>query len=200
VKLLPLALLAALLAGCAVPSAPAARLQATAAPSPGAPLAALYFTPDGRFAAAPPASESTVTMTDPINSPLSSTYPSWRGALPAGGNATEATLHLFVTSNTASLEANAVPVFLFLPGFDVDVALGARNASASPKGPTLIHAGEVQEVVVPLKLNGTGPLRAGDPASVEIVVYYTHVAGVAEFRYVLGPQHPMRIEFGGPQG
>jgi hypothetical protein len=210
-KALAIAALIALIAGCAAPE-PAARPEAPAqaggpiaasAPATngsapvGGPLA-LYFLADGAMGARAAERESSVPLVTPLNSPFTGAYPKWNGTageeLPAHGNVT---LHLFVTSSSASLAANSVIVFSDLPGIGATVKLGNVTVQLAVQAPPVVRVGEVVELVATAPYAAKGPIPAGAAVAYGASVYFTHVVGAAEFRYVLGPEHPTRVELSG---
>jgi hypothetical protein len=202
VSIVALVAAAALAAGCVgAPGKPTTAAATTsldaAANATAAPGATLYFTLDGKLAPAAPASESTVPLTTPFNSPFTGGYPSWKGPLPAPlAKVSRATLHLFVTSSSANLEAGVLPIFGGLPAMDVRLSIENATASGPIRGPTLVRAGEIVELVGNVTFpKPVAPASAGLEVSYKAVVYYLHAKGAAEFRYVVGGTgHASRME------
>lgn len=196
---------AALLAGCAAPAQPVAPTpgggpasmaagSAEALALPGAPFA-LYLTPDLGLVPEPGAA-GTVTLTTPVNGPMTPGYPAWAGPLPAAANVTSAgvAVTLFVQSNSASVRANQVPAFAGLPAMFLHLALGNLSLDAEADGPPVLHAGHVYQVNATLA-GDTGAVEAGAAATLSMEVIYSHVAGGAEFQFVMGPDQPARLDF-----
>lgn len=213
-----LAVLAAALAGCVAqpagesqptststvapagaPGASANAVRGDGAAPPGAALVpfALHLQPDLGLAEEPVASEARVALTTPVNGPFTPGYPSWNGALPAEVElaADGVPLTFYVTTNTASFQANTLPLFP-LPGFFLGLRVGDLTASAEVDGPPAMTAGEVYEVTAVLT-GDAGRAAAGEPVELTIEVIYSHVAVAAEFQYALGPDHPARLGFNG---
>lgn len=209
-----LAAAALLAAGCVAPAEPSpanargaealapTSADADAAALPSGPLA-LYMTPDLALAPEPPGAEGTVTLPTPLNSPFTGEYPTWAGTLPRAVNLSMAEVQLvfYVTTNTASVAAKSVPAFeVFagpLPGFFVGLRVGDASLDGEVDGPAFLRAGEVQEVRAVLQ-GDAGDMLEGAEVALRIMPLYTHVAHAAEFRFVMGPEHPAHVALGGP--
>lgn len=200
-----LVVLAATLAGCAAPAAPpvepaeagpAAAPEGLAAAETPAPFA-LHLQPDLTLAPDPPASAGSVALATPVNGPFTPGYPAWNGTLPRGVDLTAAGLAVtfYVEAQTVSVRANALPMFADLPGFFVALSVGGRSLSGQAEGPQVLVAGEVAEVTATVA-GGIGPVAADAAVRLELIPIYTHATQAAEFRFVMGPEQPARIDFG----
>ncbi|MCA1814225.1 MAG: hypothetical protein LC624_09795 [Halobacteriales archaeon] len=206
-----LAVLALALAGCAEPGPPTnapAGGTPPAASGPAALLAnatlpplALFLQPDKTLAAAPPASEGTVAPTIPVNNPeaTDADYPTWEGKLPSAAQALpEAGVPyvFYFTTTSANLEANQLPPFADAPGFEVELALGNTTFQQGIEGPATMRAGETYSANGTFHPQQAVGWEAGTPATFHVVVIYTHVTAAAEFRFVMGPEHPSGFVLG----
>lgn len=194
--------IAIILAGCAASKEPepvgAASLTTAPAgdgnasipqPSP----TALYLAADGGLALTPPTQEATRAVDVPVNGPMweNGDYPTWSAKfdhdIVVGGNVT---IHLFVTTTSASVAANTVPVFSELPAVGFELSAGNTSVSAGLDGPTLIHAGEVVDLSATVDLGPATHVSAGTEVSINVPVYYAHAGGAEEFTFLMGPDHP----------
>jgi hypothetical protein len=213
---LALALLATALAGCATPAQPpdqgSPQGAAPAAPAAGgapgtealaAPPAqpaqafALHLHPDLTLAVEPSA-EAVMPMAMAANHPEATDYPTWVGTLPAEVNVTRGVPIVFwVQANTASVRASTVPIFAQIPAFGVNLQVGDVAFEGALDGPQVMAAGEVHEVRG--LLDGRGAVvPAGAEVRLTIWPLYTHATQAAEVAFVMGPEHPSRLDFGPP--
>ncbi len=203
----PLLLVALLLAGCAgspppapaspTPVAPAAVVNATAtAPAPPAAPLRLHLQPDLSLRGAPPSTEGSVPLTTPANSPSTPGYPTWKGALAAPARL-EKELHvvLYVQATSASASGRNLPATGFHQ-MDVQIALGNLTFDGQAEGPDVILAGETAKFTATIPVRNATELPAGTVVTLDEIVYYSHVAGAAEFRFVMGPEHPSGFGIG----
>lgn len=142
----------------------------------------------------PPSQAASVPLPTPVNSPFTAQSPQWSGELPRAVNVTAGVpVVLYVSTNTASIAAKNLPVFADLPGFFLGLTLGEHSYKAEVDGPSTMVAGEVHEVRSTLQ--GTPrEFPAGTKVAFTPDVIYSHLQGAAEFRFVMGPEHPARIE------
>jgi hypothetical protein len=87
-----------------------------------------------------------------------------------------------------------VPVFADLPGFFLTLRVGDKTLQGEADGPPSMTAGQFYTVEATLA-GDTGSVPAGADVRLSIDVIYSHVAGVAEFQYALGPEHAGNVEF-----
>lgn len=195
-----------LLAGCAQSPAPAATTAPAqeAASVPEAAIAnettapfALHLQSDLTLAPDPPASEGSVAPAIVANGPWveDRAYPTWTATLDrAAGNGT-ASVTFFVTSSSASFAATLLPAFSELPQFTVALGDGTSESQARASGPAVLRAGEVVEVRAEVPLDGL-KLAPGTALSLRLQPYYSQVAVAEEVRFLMGPEHPARVELG----
>lgn len=160
----------------------------TANASAGAPLV-LFLTTSGALAATPPDQEGYVTLPQPVNAPFIGGAPAWQGNSTKAANYTNVTLRLFVTSSSANIAANAVPV-VPLPSVSGEVISRNRTVEVHLDAPPVIRTGDIVEI------KGHAALPGGFDASafkLRLIPYYSHATTVSEFRFVMGPQHPANM-------
>lgn len=191
----------ALLAGCASPAPTAAVPTATSvasAPQTAAPALALWLAGPGTLAPTPPVAESSVTLNTPANGPLTrgDAYPKWTATLAQAADVDDLTVHLFVQTSSASAAANTVPFAGDLPGVGLSFDAGAVSLEGATDAPDVLRAGETYELVIRVAAENETILPAGTEVTLRAYPYYTHVAGAAEFRFLMGPQHPARLLVG----
>jgi hypothetical protein len=166
-------------------------MNATAptAPSPPAAPLRLYLQPDGSIGAAPPATEGTTTLATPVNGPLLGT-PSWKGTLAAPARVEkEIAVVLYAETNSVSVSGGQIPASGFHQ-VDVYLTLGSLKLYGQLAGPDVIQAGEVAKFSGKIPVANATDLPAGTPVALDDDVFYSHVMGAAEFRFVMGPDHP----------
>lgn len=192
-----------LLAGCiGDPATEASQTTAPMAPPPGAlgtnataaGALVLHLQADGSLLEAVPAQAGWVAYPEPVNSPMATQHPVWKGALPRGGNltSTEIPVTLYLTSSSANAAARLLPPFVLedLPGLFVSLKIGEGSWFVSIPGPEIIHAGQAFEAKGVLLYEGEGApptLAAGDPVQLDIEAAYVHVKDAAELRFLVGP-------------
>lgn len=205
---LALCLVALVLSGCAsspetagatpaagqVTAAAPDTLQTAAAANATVPPLRLYLGPDLKLAFAPPSAEGEVTLGTPFNSPLTGDYPTWTGVLASDMRVEgDIPVRVYVTSSSANVEANQLPVFADLPAIDVTLMAGNTSWGADLSGPAVVHVGEVALYEGKLHAGRPVTLAAGTALRLDTGVYFSHVAAAGEFRFVMGPQHPTGI-------
>lgn len=211
-----LLLAALLLAGCSSPSpSPASVTPATASPATVVPAAAanvtapeppaaplrVHLQPDLTMRGTPPATEGSVPLTTPVNSPSTTGYPTWKGTLAAPARL-EKEIHvvLYAQASSASASGRNVPAMGFHQ-VDVRIGLGNLTFEGEAEGPDVILMGDVAKFTATIPVPHATVLPAGTPVTLDEIVYYSHVTGAAEFRFVMGPEHPSGFGVGSfPEG
>lgn len=218
-----LAVLALAMAGCTTPAAPGSTTTDPSAATPAspataqqgaapaslsatatgdgalAPPVALYFQADRTLLVEPAAAEGTVTLDTPVNGPETPGYPAFNGTLPRAvtlGADLDIPFVFYVAANTASIAANQLPIFAGLPGFFLYVTVGNATFEGEADGPPIMHSGHVYEVRGVLDAKALREFPAGEPVTFFAEVIYSHVTQAAEFRYVVGPEHPSGFVLG----
>lgn len=173
--------------------------ESGAATSPTAPAGPLELWPDAKLgigAAPPEGADAHVTMTDAFNSPMAEGYPVWEGELAEDAAVSDLELRFFADSSSASLAVRTfwpediAGVYATLVAADGEVAWSGEVA-----GPDAVTVAGPVEIVVPLVASGNATtLPAGTPLSLEVTAIYTHFESAAEFRIVIGADHPMLIK------
>ncbi|MEA3200446.1 MAG: hypothetical protein QOE90_1874 [Thermoplasmata archaeon] len=201
-NLIALAALLVALAGCASPApaphattpSPAAEIAPAALPAnapPAAPPAPLrlYLQPDLALKPTRAAAEASIALPTPVNSQVTYATPAWRGVLAADATL-PATLVvvLYAETNSASLSAGDLPPEAGLGLLNVYVTIGNKTYHAAADGPHELVAGQVGQFVAKLTLP-PGIAPAGTAIRLDEDVFFSHVQGAAEFRFVMGPQH-----------
>lgn len=202
--------LALLLAGCTgATDEPAVESQSLAAATPADPDAAaatvenatpvaaaapsLYLLPDGTLALAPPGAAGETALGMPVNAPVwdDDDYPSWRGA-PASGVTLLGTFRarVFATTTSAAVAGSNAPVFADSPGIIFQLEAAGESWGIDASGPATMKAGEIVEFTGTVTFDEPVVVPAGQEIAVTTIAIYSHVAVAAEFRIVMGPDHP----------
>lgn len=205
--------LAAILAGCTgateEPAAQRQSLSASTEATPGAAAespanaslaglstaaaSALYLLPDGTLSLAPASAAGEVALAMPVNGPVwdDDDYPKWRASFAQDVNLTGSlAVRVFATTTSAALAGSNAPVFAGAPPVIFQVSVGGEGPSIDLQGPATMQAGQVAEFGGTLHLTQPFVIPAGQEIEVTTIVIYTHVAAAADFRIVMGPDHP----------